>query len=76
MRAFPHDPRSSFSHSILLRAATGSAGTPLESSTDDIVNCVLDAHGGLPLALAVARRAMFKIAIGMNLDYDRAIPLY
>ena len=37
---------------------------------------LLDAYGGLPVALAAKGRAIFKIAIGMNRDYDRAKSLY
>ena len=71
-----HEPRGNFSRSVLLRTATGNACLTVESSTDVRLNLLLDACCGLPVALAVTGRAIYKMAIDMNRDYDRAISLY
>ena len=71
-----HEPRGNFSRSVLLRTATGNYCQTLESSTDVRLNLLLDACCGLPVALAVTGRAIFKMAIDMDRDYDRAISLY
>ena len=71
-----HDPRGSFSRSVLLRTATRNAAPILESSTHAVVNHLLDACGGIPVALVVIGRAIFKIASKMSRDYDLAIPHY
>lgn len=72
----PLEPRGFYSRAILFRSATGIVGPILASSTNALVNGLLDACGGLPVALAVTGRAIFKMRIEMNGDYDRALSLY
>ena len=76
VRLLVHEPRGGFSRCVLLRTATGNAGAILDSSTHDLVNLLLDACCGLPVALAVTGRSIFKMAIDLSRDYDRAISLY
>ena len=76
VRLLAHEPRGNFSRSVLLRTAIGNAGPTLDSSTDALVNLLLDACCGLPVALTVTGRSIFKIAIDMSRDYERAISLY
>ena len=76
VRLLAHELPGNFSRCVLLRTATGNAGPTLNSSTDVLVNLLLDACCGLPVALTVTRRSIFKMAIDLSRDYDRATYLY
>ena len=62
VRLLTHELRGNFSRSVILRTATGNAGPTLDSSTDVLLNLLLDACCGLLVALTVTRSSIFKMA--------------
>lgn len=71
-----YDPKGLMSRRILLNCITSGVTHTFLPDSEENITKLLDSCGGLPVALAVTGRAVCKMAIDRDNDYDKAIRAY